>query len=835
MTQDKEDTMNERIRKAIMLCAPVVILMLACPASLAVEAADNFQPPVLRDVMWQVLPDNIRSVFVGPDKRIWWQIDHGREKPDVADIQEIIEGRFGSEAPEIYGARIALFEPGGRVWFIDHSGKYLLGYDGERWLERQAPGRNSFCGSSPNHGRYARKGYNLVVRGKAFFPSTDGVHCFDLETETWFYVPIPGYKFPGVFLMPEPDGKGLIACFNGIVDSRANPTEYSVIMWRWREDNWTLPIPEGISKTKVAGIVPVKKGVWIDEQYQRGGVPETRLWFISYAPETDAQETQPPFTLGPYSAGEVALKNYDGSGSSYFGAKEILKEGKSLGPGMLVHQADGKVTALLGKQFVGLPRHDYRCGGSGPLAVPGRNAVWDPRWTVTHQEPLLVSLQTGDVMATMPDHKFGWLHSALDDGTVFASITEPGQANDTIAVCKPDAPDTRTVLESQQIEIKRNVFCIASDGAIWAAVPDPDDPTRGTQKRSTIVRFDGKKWEPVEAFKGFANASRLIPGRNAEILAIGRSECRFIAGDEIYRDNDLQALIAGHKKAFASAFLMGSSGGNNGRGKIVADKGGNIWLNGPLKVLISDTWVDAKPSLRAAGSREGEVVQITAIGDSGMVYLTDFTSAWEGGTSFYGEVVGGDLVFTPAPACNVTRSARRRTISHDNALCVPVQVPKVDRRGANAGHGQEVYLVAGDFAPKRLTDAGWPMLCDKSGNMWLGQVAGKERNLYNIYAHGELAHTLAIPSVSYTPVWPISDRPGSVFARTSTGIYHLTAEEPDQPAKYTIKKRYDDTSIMAEWTSWVGYSSLGYIVMYAQGTHPGWALYLIKLPQPEEE
>ena len=311
MKQDKEDAMKVAKRGTIVAWVSLAALTFASSPSSAEEAIHNLEPPVLRDVMWQVLPDSIRSVYVGPDGRLWWQIDHRREKPEIGKIREIIERQFANESPVIYGARIALFEPGGRTWFIDHSGKHLMAYDGKRWIERQVTGFSSFCGSCPNHGRYERKGYNLILRREAFFLDSYGVHCFDLDKRTWSYQPMSAYECPTAFLVPEPDGQGLIACLNGIVNRRADPTECIVEFWRRREGNWTpLDVPQKLLTSTIAGIAPVKNGVWIDEQYRgsaysrpkdREKAPKPRLWFAAFDGEA-GQNDNPPFTLGPYEA-----------------------------------------------------------------------------------------------------------------------------------------------------------------------------------------------------------------------------------------------------------------------------------------------------------------------------------------------------------------------------------------------------------------------------------------------------------------------------------------------------------------------------------------------------
>lgn len=819
--------------QALAVSVAVAILALACPASLAIEAVDNFQPPVLRDVMWQILPDNIRSVFVGPDKRIWWQLDHGTQRPSVREIREIIEGQFGSESPVIYAARIVLFEPGGRVWFITPHGFYLLGYDGERWIERE--GLPILVGSCPDHGRYLNRGYNCILQERAFFLGASGVHCFDLKAETWTYQPFVLGFSDRALLLPEPDNQGLVAYY-GESFGRDGRADKSLVLQRWRDGAWApIPVPADVSTDRIAGVKVVKNGLWIDEQDasssrrdRKGEGPKQRtgLRFIPFNPDDDRADPDPDngaaFVLGPYRAKGALLDFYDGSGTVYFNARQIVKEGESVGAGMLVRGKAGGISLLLGERFAERARYWYSDHDSGPVGVAGQELVWMPgvRFGAPSQ---LYSLEDGSALATMPDERFRWLHAARDDGTVFASQYCFGGADNThpIAVYKPGAEDDRVILESQKIKARR--LCITSDGSVWAA---------GTGRG--VLRFDGERWHSPEAFKDATQVTWLIPGRNGEMLAEAGGGVLFLVGEQLFRAKDLETLIADHKKEFAEAFFMGSPSPR--RGSIVADKARNIWLcrnhygPGALKVLAGDAWLDATDLLRKMGSTDGNMLYIASVGDGSMIYATDLKTESMDDRSFYGEVVDGQLVFTPAPHCNEERYIHLRVTDHNGGTWIPAEFTVRNTGGGGGVFGQIAYRLLGNFEEEYLVNAGWPVLCDQSGNVWLTRVWDDKGALFNIWSEGKLAHSITIPGARvYNVSRLVSDRPGSVYAWSLTGIYHLTADDPARPAEYTIKEHYFAGSIKGT-IKYVGYSSLGYMVM-----HTSKFLYLIKLPPPEEE
>ena len=94
-----------------------------------------------------------------------------------------------------------------------------------------------------------------------------------------------------------------------------------------------------------------------------------------------------------------------------------------------------------------------------------------------------------------------------------------------------------------------------------------------------------------------------------------------------------------------------------------------------------------------------------------------------------------------------------------------------------------------DGVEDTLRDQGWARLCDASGNVWLGCVWGRRKNLFHLWRNGAIAGTVTIPSANdRTPL--LSDAPGSVYALTGHGLYHLTVPQGAEPWDYSIDELY---------------------------------------------
>src|SRR5206468_3953654 len=119
-----------------------------CSQVEAEEASDRFTLK-MRPVRWQLLPEAVRAVYVGPDGRVWHQLSGDSLGRSEAEIRGLLEKESSQPSPMISGAVIALLEPTGRVWFFANNGRDLWRYDGKTWIEHKAVENSSFIGSCP--------------------------------------------------------------------------------------------------------------------------------------------------------------------------------------------------------------------------------------------------------------------------------------------------------------------------------------------------------------------------------------------------------------------------------------------------------------------------------------------------------------------------------------------------------------------------------------------------------------------------------------------------------------------------------------------------------------
>lgn len=816
----------------------------------------------LRPVLWQALPEQVRAAFVGPGDRAWYQLCHPARREDLPTVRRIIRREFPRKAPQLFGCRPALFEPGGRVWFLTHSGRSLLGYDGTEMIEVHAEEGHFFVGNCPNHGRVSRAGCNLFVHGRAFFVESHGVVCVagERRSTVQFTEGRPSAPYP--VLLREPDGRGVTAW---------HPGAGGAAVWRWRGGKWTkLDLPGGIDRAKVEAAAPVADGLWLflrngtaffhhyepvlpaafrrlleqlgaeayrdrkraTEQmaalgtpvleYARDALkttddPEVRLRLREVI-ESVTAEGDAVAQFGPYRLKKPSLGLFDGAGRLYVTAEEIGTGGKSLGQGVLV--ADGKG----GFQVVASPAVPTRWRSnhsedSGPLVLRPGSLVWLPRCGADPR-PRLLDIERKQVTDVLPDPSVHWLHAVKWDGTVFAGRREPTQPwGQPVMVYQPGARDDRNLLRATGIEIKdSDLFHVASDGTVWTQAPG-----RGP------VRFDGKAWAGVAGLDDLRSVRGFVAGDDGAMILVASDGCALVMGERVTRRATLRELVAACSDDVARRFKR--THGSEWM-SVAADRAGNIWVRETrkLSVLVEGRWLEAAGLLRDAGSRTGEIEHLSLCGDGSRVYMTDFMMVHSRGRSFFGEVVGGRLIFSKAPHTNERAVMHLGVRDRAGALWVPGSV-RGSRGTCDWISGQLALRITEKGVVQKLKSAGWARLVDQSGNVWLGSVRGKAATTFNIWRDGRIAHALTVPGAHERSVL-FSDRPGSVFVWTKLGLQHLLAKDPRDPRSFALGKLYsiegiDGHSIRA------AYSPLGYFLLGAYSDQGGrrYSLHMVPLPK----
>ncbi len=267
------------------------VLCLIVPLSLFSQETSTLE---LKDTMWQFLPDDVISVVAGNDGRLWLQIQDDPEEEDIGKIKQNIQEEFLKKSPRILDCRPVLFEPGKRVWFTNNKNNLILGYDGEKWIEKKLEEPLEIYAGCPFNRRQRN---NLFLDGRAFFIISIGILSFD--GENWDYFSFLGnYNANAVaiplvataaeagkevgncnpraaiaaapvsdppILLPCSDMKGVIAYINIILklnsstNTKAEASLYKCM--EFRDGKWTKLEFDGIKPDDIEIIMPRKEGM----------------------------------------------------------------------------------------------------------------------------------------------------------------------------------------------------------------------------------------------------------------------------------------------------------------------------------------------------------------------------------------------------------------------------------------------------------------------------------------------------------------------------------------------------------------------------------------------
>ena len=812
--------MRNRFGKAAQVAGTIACVILAAICTAAVPQDVKRVDCTIRNVRWQPLPDDVRSVYVSPDQRVWLEVGHRYGDGDVAAARKLIEREFRQPMPQLWGVRPVLFEPDGRVWFDVIFAQTLLGYDGKEFIERHTDEQLGFVGNCPNHGALRRQTSNLLLGNTRFFPDLGGVHCFD--GKNWTYQRLLEGKRGNldlVALLTASDGNSLFALAS---------TEKSSSVWEWRDGKWSQVWSQPVA---VAQIANFGTGVLL------------RTWGgrLLHHPQPAEGENQ---QFGPYVIAGLQYIHTDSTGATALAADKIFQNGQALGPGLAMSHQQQRFSVLVGKEFA-RDWNAHASEDSGPIPV-GPNRVW----VQSH----LLDLAAGKIIDTLPDTRFQWLHAVQKNGRIFVTVRAPNPTARPIMVYTPDAPDDNTSLEPIVLEAARtsypeDMFAIGSDGTVWTS-----------NLQDELVRFDGKKWTgvtrlPVGRSGWLRQVMGYLVGRGGEVLVQIHDDPRaeaygtvFVAGDTICRDLPLAKMITDNRKQFVNAFAAPHPSSRSSDWlSIVADKGGNIWVKEErkLRVLVGNAWIDAGDALTRAGVPRPEVEYLAGLGDGSRVYLNHFSMAPEPGgqAAFFGEIKDGALHLMPAPQV-FDRLAYLNIIDRDGALWLPGFVgvaSSKDRQSlALSIRGQKALRLTEKGVVQEIEDQGMPFLLDQSGNLWLGRVWRNPDNRFNVFRDGKVAGTVTVAaSDGLSRVgWRLagfalfSDKPGSVWSCTPTILEHYVAD-PQNPAAFTRKAQYSLAGIRGHVTR-IEYSPLGYVVVaagFAGGPDDGkYGVYLYRLP-----
>jgi hypothetical protein len=791
----------------------------------------------LRNVRFQVLPDEVHEVFVGPDQKIWFEMDYPGPELDLARVRRVVEREFPKANPQVVDAQPVLFEPGGRLWLSAYGAAekpsaprpgVLLGYDGKTWIEYTLPKGRYLAADCPNHGHYVHVATNLAVDGCAMFIEGRGVSCFD--GKKWTYQPFlaDDKKDVGrITLTALSDGKTVVAgvTFHGL--------------WRWRGGEWTaVKLPPEVEAATITGVdLWEDLGVWVstetpsrpDPQDPKRKIPE-RVGF-SFVP-FEKFEKQTAVLLGQLGDANFEVREEATAVLIKFGAAPLREIQLALSK-----TDDPEVRKRLQKILEAIKPdaeklHVMLPAGledGSPVAVKPGRLIWTSSGLVDSEQGKTVAGLPDGSFAALPcwDGSYKWVCAAMADGTAFLSQRHPSQIGGAgIIAWRAEAPDDRRFLDLKPLQLAGDAsFVLAQDGSAWAVLAE--DPAK-------LQRFDGRGWQALEyslAAKApdagpkpqpvpddglFSAALPPLPRSFHWIASGAKGAMLFGAGTwfVLYQDGkfreeaSLAALIAKYPKDVAGLLASAPASWD---AHLAADNKGHIWWAGRredggqplleedghggyeqcggLSVLIGDKWVDGSKALEAAGAvNPEEVMGMATVAGGSKIYVATRLSDHKGGESYFAEVKEDKIVLAKAPSLyriwgtGCDGSCLR---SLDGDLWIPWSYWIKDQ-----GQVQVATRVAKDGTVENLENSGWARFVDLSGNVWLGESLKGRPQDFNVWRDGKIASSVRIPSGEPESRQLMSDRPGSVYAWTKTGLYHLTADNPAEPLKFVVKACY---------------------------------------------
>ena len=751
-----------------------------CCAVNSKDFPDNIGPIDLTNEMWQILPDDVKNVFVGPDDRIWYLLNHPAKKEDLPHVYKILKEQFSKDSPQLYGAYPALFETNGRVWFITHSQKVLIGYDGHEWIERVADDKNWFPGTCYNHGHTSATytSDNIQLGKDIFFPDNRGIHWFN--GTDWEYKQFTT-ESQSIILRSEPEEHLLFAC---IYNNRSLQE-----VWFWKNGIWSqMKISDSVKD-----VIPAFGGAWFI-------VNESELEFVNISDGSISTDRS-------YKFNHVSLLHCNPqNGRCYLQVQNDSNNNTDMGSGLLMLNGDKDPTFLpnldIAKKWTSNWAED-----SGPIFSSDGQKVWLPARDTEKCPPLLLNLKNGEIENYLPENKFHWIHSMRSDGMVFASTREPGQLYGyALGVYQPEGKDTRNLLEIMIYQMDSNFsgYCIDSAGRIWTKILNLG-----------LIYFNNNEWTRVSDISPSEIIQMLLPGDHGRVIIKTSGKCYYWADEIVSPYNTIKELIADNyhdvSENFTSTPDSSRTYGTFVQG-VLSDKAGYIWLleSRKLSVLINGTWHSCESPLLSAGSRNGEVEYINRC-SQGRIYATDFLLLHDKGKSFYGYVENGKPVFITAPHSTNSKETKKAVRDVNDGLWIACN------RGSAAATSD---FISGQFAlrindkdqTQELVNNGWAFLSDKAGNVWLGDIRGGNSGQFNLWRDDKIINKVDVPTADEYTIDLFSDKKGSVYVQTVSGLYHLTSSSKSNYSDYQVDKRYDIPNLPGTILQ-MSYSELGFFVI----------------------
>jgi len=838
----------------------VALLLLRLPVVPAADAPAERRTSFARSV---------DKVCVAHDGRLWsqlaWRFD---PEPTLTECKQLLERQFHEPAPRATNLHFALFDDRGRAWFYADGQRLLLGYDGKRWIERRAGPGVRFIGECSTAGQFLHGGSNRSIAGVQWFLDGNGIHRFDGEQWSYetFEPPKPAARGERAspanpWLAVSPDGRHVVASIWQSGRLRV-----------YHEGRWTeRPIPHA-DPQGVGSLVVTNGGhVW-------RLTPSSQLRVFSLSDDIPAIERRFPKLLAELAAAEydrreaatlelIQLANYskdrvegawkeatdpevrrrlervirtvaqaaESRGIQLFAGRELTSPrylaqdardrlfvaadkvfgGDDARPGVIVADSEGQSRVLRNAAVTTSIRPHFAMQPQA-IAAPAGDRLWIS-CLGTSRGACLFDLADDRVVDELGDARFGFLQAVDRDGKVYVT------ASSSVMVVNPHAPDTRTPLRVIASPWEIDFLRVADDGAVWAHRTDGD-----------LVRFDGRDWRMMQSVD--THAIRFAAGADGVVLVGSESETFLYRHDRLVdRGDSAKELVRKHRDMLADTFARARIRAETDYGQmsLAVDRDRNIWFRSgeTVEILQGERWVAIGGALVRDGAKQDECLMMAAAGDGGRILVSG--SFIDRDQTFLGGFREGRLGFRRIPQAVLGYDTTNGLRERDGALWIAAETA----RGYGDGSGGRVingylalrYEGAGD--PTEIKNGGWPILVDQSQNVWLHRGYARGDHRLTVWRDGRIAQELELPETD-TIGAAFSDRPGSVYAWTATGLQHLVADDPEQPT-WRPGRVYSIDGVPFT-ISRIDYSKLGYVVVDGARELPGRSrrVHLVELPKP---
>lgn len=780
--------------------AAAFVALLAWAPAFAFAAEVGRMSISLGDDRWQTLPLGVDSVRVGPDGRLWFTDFRGYVQRKLPELKEHIAAEFAKPSPRLSpAAHLELFEPGGRVWFSNYHPHALIGYDGKTWVTKTIDSfEDSVYRGRPTRGQLFRGRNHRFAGGAVWFRGKRGVYRFD--GKEWGYQRmIEGKQVFGKWVYFSVHATGKVAA--------AHVTQ-TADLWLFRDGEWAkheIFSAEDAAVTQIAVETP-RSILYVDHQRRL-----RRLAIGDDGGVELAERESKTAALGEWRPSDVQAMYHDQRGRIYVAANIVKNaDGGEGTPGVIIHDPRGATRFLRDdEQFVTawMPAGGHEL----PILTPDENAIWLPN-PRGGGPAYLYDLGSAKVAARLHDPKYCYLVAVAEKGRLFVKKTS---GIERVMVFSPSGR-AQPALESTIKKIGHGPVAASGDGTIYT-IDDERLP----------ICWTGGKWHRLSDRPHRKFSTSVVPGRGNMALIADGLDVLLCEGPTVIAEGNLTDLVEKRNEWLVNAFAHSRPQPPAPQPlQVAVSRAGLTWcLTGKLRLFADGAWHDPIAALKAAGSKRGNVKLLAPIGGSGRIFVSDLKLRSSGGQSFYGQFTMEGLKFSEAP--HVTERRGSYLLGRDQSLWLATR-GRFSTGSSDWITGQNAIRVPARGPAQVFNNAGDPCLVDEAGNVWLRQIRGKSVEHVHVWSDGKIVQQLQIPN--YEGGFLCSDRPGSVYAMTLTGLQHLLADGPDF-REYRLAEQHAIEDLQGRLAH-ATFSPLGYIVLATSREYPTWtyALQLIRLP-----